>query len=950
MKITNEVLEGYLNCKTKGHLKLAGKGGVVSDYETMIVAAGRESRETSLARLSAQFSGGDACQGIAVTSSTLKQGAPLLVDAVLEDDSVSLRFDALKRDIGPSKLGDYNYLPVLHSHGDKVGRPRKLLLAVLGLALAPLQGIRPAVGMVAHGPEGRLRKVRLDAKLYRQAEKVLGEVKQLQEKGEPPRLTLNGHCRNCEFRQGCRSQAEEADDISLLEGVGEKELSRYHRKGLFTLTQLSCTFRPRKRNKRVRRPSSIHYSSLQALAIREKKIHVYGTPNLPQKRVQIFFDAEGNEDSSFAYLLGVIVTEGDKQKRQSFWADGADQEVQAFDAFLDLIAAYDEFTLFHYGSYEKLLLRRMRKVVKRKKLVDRILANAANVLSVIHASVYFPTFSNGLKEIGRYLGYSWTEEDASGLQSLVWRARWEQRRDAIWKENLVTYNAEDCAALKLVTECVQAIGQAASTRGERKGDGSAAKAAFAWADELTAPQSRGQWCRPKFALQDFEYINQCAYFDYQRDKVFVRTGTNVRRGGIRPRKRRKAKRLRANRKIEIRSNKCPFCKGTQITRMDNQRHTKCVYDLKFTSGGFRRQVIRCTAVLHRCQGCEKTFLPRRYMRLDKYLHGLKSWAIYQHIVHRISFRQLQMMFEDCFGLRVDYMEVPIIKMLMAKRYRNTLNRSLARILAGGLAHVDETHINLQDDKGYIWAVTNLKDVVYMYRPNRETAFLQELLRDFKGVLVTDFYSGYDSLPCPQQKCLVHLILDFNTDLMRHPYDEDFKALAAEFGALLRPIVSTIDKYGFKKRHLHKHKADVAHFYRALESRVYRSELAESYQTRFLKNKNKLFVFLDHDGVPWNNNPAEHAVKGFVYVRVLYDGKMKEAGLSDHIVLLSVYQTCKYRGVSFLKFLLSGERDVEAFCQRGLRKKRPPRLEVYPKGFSRSGRRSKGAKKIKNETP
>ena len=27
-KITNEVLEAYLDCKTKGHLKLAGEAGV----------------------------------------------------------------------------------------------------------------------------------------------------------------------------------------------------------------------------------------------------------------------------------------------------------------------------------------------------------------------------------------------------------------------------------------------------------------------------------------------------------------------------------------------------------------------------------------------------------------------------------------------------------------------------------------------------------------------------------------------------------------------------------------------------------------------------------------------------------------------------------------------------------------------------------------------------------
>ena len=74
-------------------------------------------------------------------------------------------------------------------------------------------------------------------------------------------------------------------------------------------------------------------------------------------------------------------------------------------------------------------------------------------------------------------------------------------------------------------------------------------------------------------------------------------------------------------------------------------------------------------------------------------------------------------------------------------------------------------------------LTNMEDVVYMYRPNREADFLQDLLTDFKGVLVSDFYTGYDSLPCEQQKCLVHLIRDMNDDLMGNPYDEEFKALA-----------------------------------------------------------------------------------------------------------------------------------------------------------------------------
>ena len=39
-------------------------------------------------------------------------------------------------------------------------------------------------------------------------------------------------------------------------------------------------------------------------------------------------------------------------------------------------------------------------------------------------------------------------------------------------------------------------------------------------------------------------------------------------------------------------------------------------------------------------------------------------------------------------------------------------------------------------------------------------------------------------------------------------------------------------------------------------------------------------------------------------------------------------------MSFLKFLLSGERDVDAFCEHPRRKRRRPLIEVYPKGITR----------------
>src|SRR5262249_60221705 len=108
VKITREVLEGYLSCKYKGHLKLAGQAGTPSDYEAMMSAAKAGSREAALARLVARFGQGDACRGGPVTVAKLKQGAPLLAGIALEGEIPSLPPDALKRADGPPKLAGHH--------------------------------------------------------------------------------------------------------------------------------------------------------------------------------------------------------------------------------------------------------------------------------------------------------------------------------------------------------------------------------------------------------------------------------------------------------------------------------------------------------------------------------------------------------------------------------------------------------------------------------------------------------------------------------------------------------------------------------------------------------------------------------------------------------------------------------------------------------------------------
>ena len=81
MKITNAVLDSYLNCKTKGHLKIAGGHGKPADFEEMTTAASQAAREAVLTKLLLRFGQGDTSRGVVIAAETLKPGAPLLADA-----------------------------------------------------------------------------------------------------------------------------------------------------------------------------------------------------------------------------------------------------------------------------------------------------------------------------------------------------------------------------------------------------------------------------------------------------------------------------------------------------------------------------------------------------------------------------------------------------------------------------------------------------------------------------------------------------------------------------------------------------------------------------------------------------------------------------------------------------------------------------------------------------
>jgi hypothetical protein len=271
---------------------------------------------------------------------------------------------------------------------------------------------------------------------------------------------------------------------------------------------------------------------------------------------------------------------------------------------------------------------------------------------------------------------------------------------------------------------------------------------------------------------------------------------------------------------------------------------------------------------------------------------------------------------DLLGFATSGSTIHHYKAYAAQKYERTYDAVLERIVSGRLVHADETHFKLKGGQdGYVWVVTNMEDVYFFFSRTRESDTVKDLLNGFDGVLVSDFYVGYDAIPCPQQKCLIHLMRDLNDDLLRQPFDEELQELVSRFAGLLRPIIKTIDSRGLKKSALKQHLPQVQALHDWLGRTEFSSNICVQYKQRFEKNRDRLFTFLKHDDVPWNNNNAEHAIKAFAKLRNVIEGLNGEAAIDEYLILLSVCVTCKYKGVSVLEFLRSGSEEIDDYIRR-----------------------------------
>lgn len=314
------------------------------------------------------------------------------------------------------------------------------------------------------------------------------------------------------------------------------------------------------------------------------------------------------------------------------------------------------------------------------------------------------------------------------------------------------------------------------------------------------------------------------------------------------------------------------------------------------------RVIEHVLIARWCGVCHKRHIPKLELSdqvVGNCRLGVRLMSVIAEMATncRMPHRTIQRMLSALYGLRISLGEISEVLHKVAERGKEAYEGLLWEIRGSPVVNADETGLREDGINGYIWSFSN-PEVRYLLRDqSRASRVVTQTLGDeFAGVLVSDFYGAYNAYGGVKQRCWVHLLRDLKTLVEKHPNNESVtrwvssikrvyeQAREASTGNYIQ-IERCWLRQSFETRLL-----ELAKPYRDVKTAPQRV-LAKRIES-FL---GELFTFVDHDGVPSDNNAAERAVRPAVISRKVSGGTRSSRGSDTKMTLLSLFGTWNLQG-------------------------------------------------------
>jgi hypothetical protein len=232
----------------------------------------------------------------------------------------------------------------------------------------------------------------------------------------------------------------------------------------------------------------------------------------------------------------------------------------------------------------------------------------------------------------------------------------------------------------------------------------------------------------------------------------------------------------------------------------------------------------------------------------------------------------------------------------------------AQMQKSPIVHADETSWREDGQNGYLWSFSTpggpdgTAAVRYFERDRSRSHLVPRRILggQFKGHLVSDFYSGYNDYACPKQLCWSHLLRDLHDLKEDNPEHEGVLAWARALRALYDEAVEWVrqsrDPSQAAREQEYKRLVERAHQLGLLHARD-KQHPAWALCKRVLRHEDELFQFVRVEGLSPNNNLAERSLRSLVIGRKISGGTRSEKGSKVRMALSSLFETWKARGLN-----------------------------------------------------
>ncbi|MAE69014.1 MAG: hypothetical protein CME06_00940 [Gemmatimonadetes bacterium] len=436
----------------------------------------------------------DWAAGLAATLDLMRSGVSGVLQGVLIDVDRVGKPDLLRREEGPSDLGDHHYIAGDVKSSAEPHTEQVMQVLFYARLLELLQGRLPSYGylIMADGREERFDVTSL-LPIF---DEVLREIRQIRDSGRQTKLHLSHQCGACGWRVFCRDLAQEKKDLSLIPGVGRGTADLLRQTGIATVRDLATL--SLEQGRKLAEAEVLGIEVLGPLRRRARAVErgeptILSAPEVPPPPEGIYVVASSDprrNGGAFLYAILEIDRSG-KERRETLYAKTPAEERELWHRFLERITAskkgnrrerFSGIPIFHSGGLAPATVEAIQSAHGGDPIAfERVHDEGVDLSRMLLRSIAVPTpsaslraytsFSGGVGADGEGIGAG--QPGGSGFEARYggpfghyypWHERFTATGDEAWRRKIL-------AAAELEIEALRSLRlrlHEAAKRAERK--------------------------------------------------------------------------------------------------------------------------------------------------------------------------------------------------------------------------------------------------------------------------------------------------------------------------------------------------------------------------------------------------------------------------------------------------------------------------------------------------